>query len=100
MERLKRIFSGRPCSQVWLPPRRGVAGLPRCSRKIARTLSAIIRPPTALSSGDVGQADGEIELAERAQHREQPNADRGAEDAAGEQHQAEREVDRAAGASS
>ena len=41
----------------------------------------------------VGKADGEVELAERAQHREQPDADRGAEDAAGQQHQAERQID-------
>ena len=31
-----------------------------------------------------------IELAERAQRREQPDADRGAEDAASEQHEGER----------
>ena len=35
-----------------------------------------------------------IELAERAQRGEQPDADRRAQDAAGEQHHAEREIDR------
>ena len=36
----------------------------------------------------------------RAQHREQPDAGRGADDAAGEQHQGEREIDARAGANS
>jgi hypothetical protein len=43
----------------------------------------------------VGEADRDIELAERAQHREQPHARGGAGDAASEQQAGERHVDRA-----
>jgi hypothetical protein len=41
----------------------------------------------------VGKADGEIELAERAQRGEQPDTDRRAEDAACQQHETERQID-------
>src|SRR5262249_22072777 len=44
----------------------------------------------------VGSADGDAELADRAQQREQPHTRYGAEDAAGQQHQGEREVERTA----
>ena len=44
----------------------------------------------------VGNADGDVELADRAQQREQPHPRHGADDAAGQQHQGEREVERAA----
>ena len=53
-----------------------------------------------LEQQHVGQADGEVELAERAQQGEQPDADGRADDAAGQQHQGEREIERACAANS
>ena len=44
----------------------------------------------------VGEADGDVELAEPAQHREQPHAAERADDAADEQHRGERRIERAA----
>ena len=63
---------------------------------IARALSPTISTPTTLEQRDVGKADHEIELIERAQPREQRDAAGGADDAAGEQRQRQRDVDRAA----
>ena len=45
---------------------------------------------------DVGQRDHQVELAERAQQREGPDAERGADDAAAQQHQRQRRIDGAA----
>jgi hypothetical protein len=45
---------------------------------------------------DVGQRNHQVELAERAQQREGPDAERGAEGAAAEQHQRQRRIDGAA----
>src|SRR5215831_923001 len=43
---------------------------------------------------DIRNTDSDIELANRAQSREQPDAESGADDAASEQHESEREIDR------
>ena len=62
---------------------------------IARTLSHDHQAADDAEQRHVGEADREIELAERAQHGEQPDAGRGADNAAGQQHQREREIERA-----
>ena len=80
---------------MWLPPRRGVAGLPCCCAQDRAHALADHQAADGAEQHHVGQADGEIELAERAQQGEQPDADRGAEDAAGQQHEAERQIERA-----
>ena len=53
------------------------------------------QPADGGQQDDVGQRDHEIELAERAQQREGPDAERGADDAAAQQHQRQRRIDRA-----
>src|SRR5262249_57971423 len=42
---------------------------------------------------NVRNTDSDIELAKRAEHREEPDAESGADDAASEQHESEREID-------
>jgi len=80
--------------QVWLPGRRNSIGLPCRARMIARTLSITIRQPITPSSSTYGETDRMVELADRAQRREQPHPGGGAGNAAGQQQAGERHVDR------
>jgi hypothetical protein len=52
-------------------------------------------PPTVQSRIKVGERDRQVELAEPAQNGEQPDARGGADQAADQQHQGERHVERA-----
>ena len=99
-DRLKRTLNGRPWIQVWLP---GPAQLDRLALPHpddrAHALSHHQRADDA-EQEHIGDANGDVELAERAQGREQPNPERGADEAAGKQHEGEREIDASGGASS
>ncbi len=85
------------------PVEPGVAARPahdhRCRRRAAddgaRALADQQHADDA-QQRDVGQADHEIELIERAQPREQRDTADGADDAAGEQHQRQRDIERVA----
>ena len=94
-ERLKRSLSGRPWIQVWLPGRRRSARLPWRARLMARSALGDHQHADDAEQRDIGEADDQIELAELAQQRKQPDAESRADGAADQQHGAEREVDRA-----
>ena len=70
--------------------------LPPARAQDRGTPSATIMAPTEPSSSHIGDADGQIELAERAQFREQPHPGDRSDNAAGQQHQ-RRARDRARG---
>jgi hypothetical protein len=65
---------------VWLPPRR---------------ISVDHEGAHGAEQDQVGEADGEVELAERAQDREQPDPRAGADEPTGKQHQRQCRIERA-----
>ena len=95
-ERLKRSLNGNPCIQVWLPGRRKFDwfALPR-PQNCAHALGNHQRAHDA-EEEHVGNTDGDIELADRAQRREQPDTEGSADNSACEQHGGQGEIDRSA----
>ena len=92
----KRIFSGRRWIQLCWPGFFSVGAAP--PRVRAQRVDALDQHQSAdgAEQHDVEQRDEEVELAEPAQQGEDIDAERRADDAAGQQHRAELEVERAA----